>query len=54
MVEAKNNIKSQAKKKVKIKEKEVLYKAKSKEDIKEEAIDKLESKAKDCIIVDNK
>ena len=39
---------------MKIKKKEVLYKAKSKENIKEEAIDKLESKAKDCIIVDNK
>ena len=54
MVEAENNTKSRAKKKVKTKEKEVLYKAESKEDIEEEAIDKSESKAKDCIIVDNK
>ena len=52
MVEAENNTKSRAKKKVKTKEKEVLYKAESKEDIEEEAIDELESKARDCIIVD--
>ena len=52
VVEAESDIKSQAKKKVKTKGKEVLYKAKSKEDIEEEAIDELESKARDCIIVD--
>ena len=54
MVEAENDTKSRAKKKVKTKEKEVLYKAKSKEDFEEEAINGSKSKAKDCIIVDNK
>ena len=37
---------------MKTKEKEVLYKAESEEDIEEEAIDKSESEAEDCIIVD--
>ena len=53
MVEAENNTKSQAKKKVKIKEKEVLYKAESEEDFEEEAINGSESEAEDCIIVDD-
>ena len=52
VVEAESDTKSQAKKKVKTKGKEVLYKAESEEDIEEEAIDKLESEAGDCIIVD--
>ena len=54
VVEAENNTKSRAKKKVKTKGKEVLYKAESEEDIEEEAIDKSESEAEDCIIVDDK
>ena len=54
VVEAKSDTKSQAKKKIKTKGKEVLYKAKSKEDFEEEAINGSKSKAEDCIIVDNK
>ena len=53
VVEAELDTKTRAKKKVKTKERTVLYEAESKEDI-EEARDELESKFEDCNIVDVK
>ena len=54
VIEAENNTKSRAKKKVKTKGKEVIYEAESEEDFEEEAINGSESEAEDCIIVDDK
>jgi len=52
VVEAENDTKSRAKKKVKTKGKEVMYEAESEEDFEEEAINGSKSEAEDCIIVD--
>ncbi len=51
VVVAKLDTKNRAKKQVGIKGRAILYEAKSKEEIKEEAIEEPESKTKDYIIV---
>ena len=52
VVEAELDTKTRAKKNIKTKDRAISYDTKSERDIEEEAMDKLESKIEDCIIVD--